>query len=150
MGRLGRVLLRCASPARRRTDPAAGALTGRADPALRGRSARQLRPAKAAEVQCAHSVVSRTPSASCAPRLALARLQWRPPPPVIAARPPNEAPAQPDARRDAVPRRVRCSLAFQIAWRTPLRVRARGDSAERQLHSRRFGYGGFWRQLELA
>ena len=120
----GRVLLRCPASARWRADPVAGALAGRADPALCRRGARRLGLHAAAEVQRAIALVSRAPAASRAAGFALARREHRrAAPAVAAARAPDEAPAQPDARRDGVPIRIRCPFALQILWRTSLCVR---------------------------
>ena len=68
----GRVLLRCAASARRRADSTAGALAGRADPALRGRGARRLGLYATAEIQRPIALVSRAPSAPRAAGVALA------------------------------------------------------------------------------
>ena len=71
------VLLRCPAPPRRRADPAAAALDGRADPAVRGRGARRLGVRPAARLQRPNALVSRAPPAPRPAGLALARRQRR-------------------------------------------------------------------------
>ena len=77
VGRRGRVLLRCPAPAGRRARSAAGALDGRADPALCRRGARCLGVCAIAGFQRPDALVSRPPSAPRAARLAMARGQRR-------------------------------------------------------------------------
>ena len=69
---------------------------------------------------------------------------------VTAPRASDEAPAQPDARRDVVPIGFRCSFPLQALRTASLCLRARRHPVERQLCPGRVGDGDVRRQLELA
>src|SRR5271155_2777080 len=99
MGRGRRILLRCAAVPGRNIGAAAGALAGRTYSALRRRSARWSGPGAAARVLEAAALGLRASAGTGAPGVALARRERTgAASPIAVARPPNEVPAEPNAR----------------------------------------------------
>src|SRR5205807_8647767 len=109
-----RVLLRRAAASRRGILAVAGALDRRAHSALRRRGARRPSPGAAARVLEAAALGLRAPAGTGAAGIALARRERGGAAPLVAAaRPPDEVPAAPPARRKRVPVRFRHPLALQ-------------------------------------
>src|SRR5208282_135884 len=101
----------CSALARRRADPAAAALDGWTDPAIRGRGAVLFGVRQADDVRSTRPLVSRPSPEARSAGIALGGRQRRGTTPAVpAARPPHEAAARPHARRDRISIALRGAL----------------------------------------